>query len=94
MSLLFKSLRRFSLDFSNLSSSITTEANRNYSVDTSSQPIPGYLTANHSASHAVIMIHEWWGFNKSMAKTADYFSNNDIKVFVPDLYRGAPAIDA
>jgi dienelactone hydrolase len=40
------------------------------------------------------MIHEWWGFNKSITATADLFSNPQIRVFVPDLYRGQPAIDA
>jgi dienelactone hydrolase len=44
--------------------------------------------------HAVIMVHEWWGLNKSITHTADIFSNNNIKVFVPDLYRGKAAIDA
>lgn len=52
------------------------------------------MTPNSNADHAVIMIHEWWGFNKSMVSTADIFSSKNIKVFVPDLYRGAPAIDA
>lgn len=52
------------------------------------------MTPNTSAPHAVIMLHEWWGFNKSMVKTADIFSNDIFKVFVPDLYRGKPAIDA
>ena len=74
MSLLFKSLRRFSLDFSNLSSAITSDANRNYKID-GSKPVDGYLTSNSSAPHTVIMIHEWWGFNKSMVSTADLFSN-------------------
>ena len=57
-------------------------------------PIDGYITANSDAPSTVIMIHEWWGFNKSISKTADLFSSNKLRVFVPDLYRGTPAIDA
>jgi dienelactone hydrolase len=44
--------------------------------------------------HTVIMIHEWWGLNKSITQTADIFSNKSIKVFVPDFYRDKAAIDA
>jgi dienelactone hydrolase len=40
------------------------------------------------------MIHEWWGFNNSITKTADLFSNKNIRVFVPDFYRGKPAKNA
>jgi len=40
------------------------------------------------------MIHEWWGFNTSIIKTADLFSTEKLRVFVPDLYRGAPAKNA
>jgi len=29
-----------------------------------------------------------------MNTTAEVFSNENIRVFVPDLYRGQPAIDA
>lgn len=40
------------------------------------------------------MIHEWWGLNNSITRTADIFSNDKLRVFVPDLYRGKPAKDA
>ncbi len=39
------------------------------------------------------MLHEWWGFNDSTVKTAEIFAQENISVFVPDLYRGQPAID-
>lgn len=93
MQLVYRSLRRFSLDFSNLSNSITTEGNRNYKIS-NKKPIDGYITDNVDAPATVIMIHEWWGFNKSIAKTADIFANEKLRVFVPDLYRGTPAIDS
>ena len=93
MRLIHKSFSRFSLNFSNLSKSITTEGSRNYKINMEN-PIDGYITANSDAPSTVIMIHEWWGFNKSISKTADLFSSNKLRVFVPDLYRGTPAIDA
>jgi dienelactone hydrolase len=40
------------------------------------------------------MIHEWWGFNESITKTAEIFSNKNIRVFVPDLYRNEAANSA
>jgi carboxymethylenebutenolidase len=40
------------------------------------------------------MIHEWWGLNESITKTAEIFANNHIRVFVPDLYRGEAANNA
>ena len=86
---------RMSLDFNNLAQPITTPGQRNYTVPTQN-PIDGYITKNHNSKnqmHSVIMIHEWWGFNKSMTTTAEVFSNENIRVFVPDLYRGQPAID-
>lgn len=92
MRLLFRSCRNFGLDHSNLSKAITTEAKRNYKIDLKT-PLDGYLTPNE-VKHTVIMIHEWWGFNNSIVKTADLFSNKNLRVFVPDLYRGKPAKDA
>lgn len=92
MKLLYRSYRNFGLDHSNLSKAITTEAKRNYKVG-GTAPLEGYLTPNN-AKHTVIMIHEWWGFNTSIVSTADIFANKNLRVFVPDLYRGAPAKDA
>lgn len=94
MRVIYRSYYRFGgLDHSNLSSAITTEAKRNYKVD-GKHPLDGYITSNESAKHVVIMIHEWWGFNNSITKTADLFSNQNLRVFVPDLYRGKPAKNA
>lgn len=96
MRLIFRSRQFFAgLDHSNLSSSITTEGNRNYKINLEKgDAIDGYITSNQDAKHVVIMIHEWWGFNKSIAKTADKFASKQLRVFVPDLYRGKPAINA
>lgn len=93
MKIFFRSVRNFGLDHSNLSPSITTEAKRNYKIK-SKDPLEGYITANDSSKHLVIMIHEWWGFNTSIIKTADLFSTQKLRVFVPDLYRGSPAKNA
>ena len=72
--LLSKSLYSFSMDFSNLSKPIITQGIKNYKIP-NKNPIDGYITSNSIKKHAVIMIHEWWGFNKSMTTTADLFSN-------------------
>ena len=40
------------------------------------------------------MIHEWWGLNKSVTETAEIFSNKNIRVFVPDLFRDEAANSA
>jgi hypothetical protein len=55
MRLVYRSFRTFSLDHSNLSNAITTEAKRNYKIE-GKDSIDGYLTANN-AKHTVIMIH-------------------------------------
>lgn len=89
-------LYRMSLDFSKLAPSIVSPGEKNYKINCTN-PIDGYMTKNQKSNeklHAVIMLHEWWGFNKSITTTADIFSNHNIKVFVPDLYRGQPAVDA
>lgn len=94
--LLLRPAFRMSLDFTNLAQPITTAGQKNYTIPTAS-PIDGYITQNHQSKsnmHSVIMIHEWWGFNKSITTTAELFSNPNIRVFVPDLYRGQPAINA
>lgn len=59
MRLIFRSRQFFAgLDHSNLSSSITTEGNRNYKINfDKGDAIDGYITANKTAKHVVIMIH-------------------------------------
>lgn len=98
MRLAYRSLRRFGLDHSKLSENITKEGERNYCVS-KNENINGFLV-NNKSDHTVIMIHEWWGFNNSIINTAEYFAdlskknNTLLNVFIPDLYRGAPAKDA
>lgn len=70
--LIHRSIYRMSLDFTNLAQPITTAGHKNYSIK-SSNPIDGYMTKNYKSKekmHSVIMIHEWWGLNKSMTSTA------------------------
>lgn len=96
MRYLYKSIRSFSLDHSFLKPAVTTSGIKNYKIE--SQPlIEGYLTKNansKSKMHTVVMIHEWWGFNESITKTAEIFSSQNIRVFVPDLFRGEAANSA
>lgn len=90
MRYIYRSLYRFSLDHSNLKAPVTKSGLRNLKIH-SSPLIEGYLTKNGNSKpkmHTVVMIHEWWGFNESITNTAEVFSNNNIRVFVPDLYRG------
>lgn len=96
MRLVYKSLRSFSLDFSNLAPSVTKTGLRNYTIKGTRQNA-GYITSNFNSKtplHTVIMIHEWWGLNQSMTKTAEIFSNPNIRVFVPDLFRDEAANSA
>jgi dienelactone hydrolase len=76
------------LDFTDLNGPITRTGTKNYHID-ATRPIDGYATRNFKEPnlHTVVMIHEWWGLNESITKTADIFSNGNIRVFVPDLYR-------
>ena len=71
MKLLHKSFRTFSLDFSKLNPAVTKTGVKNYHIPASRQ-IDGYATANFNQPnlHTVIMIHEWWGLNESITKTA------------------------
>lgn len=94
--LIHRSLYRMSLDFTKLAPPIVSPGEKNYKLQ-SANPIDGYMTKNSQSKeklHSVIMLHEWWGFNKSITTTAELFSNENIKVFVPDLYRGQPAVNA
>lgn len=40
------------------------------------------------------MIHEWWGLNESITRTAEVFATDKIRVFVPDLFRDEAANSA
>ncbi len=87
--------RAFSLDHSGLKPDVTTSGVRNFKLP-GKPKIEGYLNGSSlpKGSPTVIMIHEWWGFNKSITQTADIFAAKDIKVCVPDLYRGEAANSA
>jgi hypothetical protein len=96
MRYLYRSVQRFSLDHSSLNPPVVKSGIRNFKIG-SSPLIEGYLTNNGKSKpkmHTVVMIHEWWGFNESITKTAEIFSNQNIRVFVPDLYRGEAANSA
>ena len=97
MQLVTRVVRRFCLDFSNLDPAITTTGLRNLKISNKGRDIEGYKTKNFDSGqplHTVIMIHEWWGLNKSMTETAEIFSNQNIRVFVPDLYKDEAANSA
>ena len=96
MQLTFRSLRRFGLDFSQVDKKVTTTGLRNYKIE-EKRNIEGYVSKNFNTKeqlHTVIMIHEWWGLNESITRTADIFSNQNIRVFVPDLFRDDAANNA
>lgn len=96
MKLVFRSLRHFSLDFSKLPPTMIQSGLKNYKVE-AVRTVEGYASANFTSKtplHTVIMIHEWWGLNKSITRTAECFANNNIRVFVPDLYCGEAANSA
>jgi dienelactone hydrolase len=96
MRYIFRTLQRFSLDHSSLKPEVTSSGLRNFKI-ASAPAIEGYLTKNGTSKgkmHTVVMIHEWWGFNQSITQTAEIFSSQNIRVFVPDLYRGEAANSA
>lgn len=96
MQLTFRSLRKFGLDFSRVDKKVTTTGLRNYTIE-DKRNIDGYASKNFNTKeqlHTVIMIHEWWGLNESITRTADIFSNQNIRVFVPDLFRDDAANNA
>ena len=73
MQLVNRLARRFSLDFSNLPSTITQTGLRNLTISGKERTVEGYKTKNFddkNSLHTVIMIHEWWGLNKSITQTA------------------------
>ena len=53
----------------------------------------GYLAMPREGekSPAVVLIHEWWGLNDQVKRTADRLAEEGFRVFVPDLYRGQHA---
>ncbi len=41
----------------------------------------------------VIVIHEWWGLNDQIKRTADRYANEGFVAVAPDLFRGSIAAD-
>ena len=48
---------------------------------------------NTENQKAVILIHEWWGLNDQIKKTAERYANEGVTAIAPDLYRGKLAAD-
>ncbi|MFO8063238.1 MAG: dienelactone hydrolase family protein [Spirochaetia bacterium] len=72
-------------------------AERNVSFEGSDgTTLEGYLaTPEGSGPHpGVIMIQEWWGLNKDIARLADALAAEGYVVLAPDAYRGEVAQDA
>lgn len=68
MRLVYRSINSFSLNFTKLDPAVTQTGAKNYKIQ-SNNLIEGYFTKNHNSKpkmHTVVMIHEWWGFNKSI----------------------------
>src|SRR5262249_40061826 len=42
----------------------------------------------------LVLVHEWWGMNDWVKRTADRFSAQGFRVLAPDMYRGKVAKDA
>ena len=45
-------------------------------------------------SLAVVVIHEWWGVNEQITRTAERLAEEGFVALVPDLYRGTTTTDA
>jgi carboxymethylenebutenolidase len=73
-----------------LSNEITTGHEKNVTFPVQGlEDCQGYLSkSSDSNEYGIVLIQEWWGLNKSIAKTADIFSKQGFTVLVPDLYRG------
>ena len=56
--------------------------------------VKGYLSRPVSAKGplpGIIMIHEWWGLNDNIRRTADRLAGEGYEVLAVDLYGGQPA---
>jgi carboxymethylenebutenolidase len=78
-----------------LSAEITTGNDRNVTFPVKDlEDCQGYLSPeNDNSEYGLVLIQEWWGLNKSIAKTADVFAKQGFRVLVPDLYRGKTSKD-
>lgn len=57
---------------------------------------PAYYVAPESGASApgVVVIQEWWGINDQIEGVANRLAEAGYRALVPDLYRGAKALDA
>jgi carboxymethylenebutenolidase len=78
-----------------LSPEVTTGGDKNVTFPVKGlEDCQGYLSKdNETSEYGLVLIQEWWGLNKSIAKTADIFAKQGFRVLVPDLYRGKTSKD-
>ena len=60
------------------------------------KPVKGYLTRPASAKGplpGIIVIHEWWGLNDNIRRTADRLAGEGYEALAVDLYGGQSATD-
>jgi carboxymethylenebutenolidase len=60
------------------------------------KPVKGYLarpTAAKGPLPGIIVIHEWWGLNDNIRKTADRLAGEGYEALAVDLYDGRSAAD-
>ncbi|WP_043768781.1 dienelactone hydrolase family protein [Algiphilus aromaticivorans] len=57
---------------------------------------PAYYVAPEPGASApgVVVIQEWWGINDQIERVANRLAEAGYRALVPDLYRGAKALDA
>lgn len=72
---------------------ITTHGIRNYTFKVEGKEDgQGYFAeAGRTSEHAIILLQEWWGLNKSICDTAEVFGNEGFAVLAVDIYRGQVA---
>ncbi|NBF39303.1 MAG: prolyl oligopeptidase family serine peptidase [Spirochaetes bacterium] len=58
--------------------------------------LQGYLATPSGSGPfpGVIMVHEWWGLNRDIARLADALASEGYVVLAPDAFRGSVAQDA
>jgi carboxymethylenebutenolidase len=78
-----------------LNPELTTTSDRNITFPVKGlEDCQGYLSKeNEISEYGLVLIQEWWGLNKSIAKTADRVAKEGFRVIVPDLYRGKVSKD-
>eukprot|EP00568_Trieres_chinensis_P007934 CAMPEP_0183308434 /NCGR_PEP_ID=MMETSP0160_2-20130417/21983_1 /TAXON_ID=2839 ORGANISM="Odontella Sinensis, Strain Grunow 1884" /NCGR_SAMPLE_ID=MMETSP0160_2 /ASSEMBLY_ACC=CAM_ASM_000250 /LENGTH=244 /DNA_ID=CAMNT_0025472275 /DNA_START=45 /DNA_END=779 /DNA_ORIENTATION=- len=57
--------------------------------------VPGYAFGPPSSPSALVVFQEWWGITPQILAQAKQLSDDlDVRVLVPDLYRGKIGVDA